>query len=122
MLVFTTLVFLCHSCSEYSTYIVYLENYIQTISQPYLQDSDSSVLRKKFRNICRFYLNWSAYIAILLPFYTMQHSNAMGSFCIFYLDPPACNIQAINVYCILSLKVGTNENGSACGRWLSIGI
>jgi hypothetical protein len=21
-----------------------------------------------------------------------------------------------------SLKVGTNENGSACGRWLSIGI
>jgi hypothetical protein len=23
---------------------------------------------------------------------------------------------------IINLKVGTNENGSACGRWLSIGI
>jgi hypothetical protein len=23
---------------------------------------------------------------------------------------------------IILLKVGTNENGSACGRWLSIGI
>jgi hypothetical protein len=23
---------------------------------------------------------------------------------------------------IVNLKVGTNDNGSACGRWLSIGI
>ncbi len=29
---------------------------------------------------------------------------------------PICSVRKI------SLKVGTNENGSACGRWLSIGI
>jgi hypothetical protein len=32
------------------------------------------------------------------------------------------NFKKTVVKLITFLKVGTNENGSACGRWLSIGI
>jgi hypothetical protein len=32
------------------------------------------------------------------------------------------SILSVKIVALGSLKVGTNENGSACGRWLSIGI
>jgi hypothetical protein len=31
-------------------------------------------------------------------------------------------VKVLSLSVSYSLKVGTNENGSACGRWLSIGI
>jgi hypothetical protein len=40
----------------------------------------------------------------------------------FQFSPPIL-IHIFELYLLTSpLKVGTNENGSACGRWLSIGI
>ncbi len=50
---------------------------------------------------------FSEYVQILPAYIDMLWSEASPKFIVFSM---------------YDLKVGTNENGSACGRWQSIGI